>query len=53
MYAPVATRFATYGVELDGPAGDYVRTLLEMPAMIEWYAGAALEPWQMADNDNA
>ena len=53
MYAPVATRFATYGVELDGPAGDYARTLLEMPAMIEWYAGAALEPWQMADNDNA
>lgn len=44
MYAPVATRFRTYGVDLaafgdDGTAAAYAQTLLTMPQMEEWGAG--------------
>jgi glutathione S-transferase len=46
MYAPVATRFRTYGIDLarfgdDGTAADYAQTLLAMPEMQEWGQGAA------------
>lgn len=45
MYAPVATRFRTYGVELsafgdDGKAASYAETILALPEMAEWTAGA-------------
>ena len=39
MYAPVAFRFATYGV-----ADDYAEFLAAQPAMREWAAAAAAEP---------
>jgi glutathione S-transferase len=47
MYAPVATRFRTYGIDLaqfgdDGTAAGYAQTLLAMPEMQEWGEGAAL-----------
>jgi glutathione S-transferase len=43
MYAPVATRFRTYGIDLqqfgdDGRAAAYAETLLSMPEMKEWGA---------------
>ena len=46
MYAPVATRFRTYGIDLadygdDGEAQDYAQAILAMPEMEEWGAGAA------------
>jgi glutathione S-transferase len=46
MYAPVATRFRTYGIDLaaygdDGSAAHYAQTILAMPAMVEWGEGAA------------
>lgn len=48
MYAPVATRFRTYGVDLEafgdnGTAGAYVETIFAMPAMAEWAEGAEAE----------
>jgi glutathione S-transferase len=48
MYAPVATRFRTYGVDLsrygdDGKAAEYCDTILALPAMAEWTKGAAAE----------
>ena len=48
MYAPVATRFRTYGVDLaafgdDGTAASYVETLLALPEMAEWTEGAEAE----------
>jgi len=48
MYAPVATRFRTYGVDLarfgdDGRAAAYGATLLALPAMAEWTDGALAE----------
>jgi glutathione S-transferase len=43
MYAPVAFRFATYGVELGPVEAGYVESLRRLPAMIEWASAAAAE----------
>lgn len=43
MYAPVVTRFRTYGVELAEPAATYAATMLALPAMLEWVAAAHAE----------
>jgi glutathione S-transferase len=45
MYAPVVTRFDTYGGELAPVTRAYVDAVLATPAMREWYAGAAAETW--------
>ncbi|WP_437987104.1 glutathione S-transferase family protein [Sorangium sp. So ce117] len=44
MYAPVATRFDTYGVELDAVSRRYVASILALPAMQAWIAKAREEP---------
>lgn len=51
MFAPVACRFQTYGVALDGDAGRYVQTLLEHPAMREWAEAGAVEPEVIEGNE--
>ena len=48
MYAPVATRLRTYGVELsrfsdDGMGAEYAAAILALPAMADWMRGAAAE----------
>ena len=45
MFAPVATRFSTYGVKLEPVAAAYVETIMNLPAMKEWVDGARREPW--------
>jgi glutathione S-transferase len=45
MYAPVVTRFDTYGGELAPDIRAYVDAVLATPAVREWYAEAAKEPW--------
>ena len=45
MYAPVVTRFDTYGGELAPDIRSYVDAVLAMPAMKEWYAAAAAETY--------
>ena len=49
MYAPVATRFQTYEVELDPVSAAYRDTILAMPAMRQWYAEAAAEREAIAE----
>jgi glutathione S-transferase len=44
MFAPVATRFTTYGVELDATSRAYVDTIMALPAMQAWRRDAATEP---------
>ena len=44
MYAPVATRFATYDVKLDRAAQDYCELILGLPDMAEWIEAAKAEP---------
>ncbi|HEY1723734.1 MAG TPA: glutathione S-transferase family protein [Magnetospirillaceae bacterium] len=43
MYAPVATRFRTYGVPLDPVCRAYVDAIYALPAMKEWIAAAEKE----------
>ncbi|MDO8323432.1 MAG: glutathione S-transferase family protein [Phenylobacterium sp.] len=43
FYAPVASRFRTYGVTPQGAAGAYVATILETPEFLEWEAAARAE----------
>jgi glutathione S-transferase len=45
MYAPVATRFRTYGVALDPVCEAYADAVLVLPAFLEWQAAAQEEPW--------
>lgn len=45
MYAPVVTRFKTYGVELDPIGNAYMQAVLDLPAMKDWYADARDEEW--------
>jgi glutathione S-transferase len=44
MYAPVTTRFTTYGVALDVTCRGYVDAIAALPAMQAWRRDAAAEP---------
>jgi glutathione S-transferase len=43
MFAPVTTRFVTYGVDLDATCRRYVDTIAALPAMQAWANDAAAE----------
>jgi glutathione S-transferase len=47
MFAPVATRFRTYGVALAPENAAYVDAIMTLPAMQEWVAAAKREPWEI------
>jgi glutathione S-transferase len=51
MYAPVVTRFLTYGVKLNKPCILYCQTIMAMPEMQEWVAAAKLEPDEIEELD--
>jgi glutathione S-transferase len=51
MYAPVATRFRTYGVPLDPVCQGYCDRLLAMPEMLEWVAAAEAEAEEIDELD--
>lgn len=44
MFAPVATRFLTYDVPLEGVCATYCQTVTALPCMQEWIAAAKTEP---------
>ncbi len=50
MFAPVALRFVTYAVPLDGWEAQYVQTVLAHPAIARWRADAAGEPLEYDDS---
>jgi glutathione S-transferase len=43
MYAPVAYRFRTFGIELAGEANVYMDTMLALPAVEEWTSAGLAE----------
>nr|MBA3924139.1 glutathione S-transferase C-terminal domain-containing protein [Nostocaceae cyanobacterium] len=43
MYAPVVSRFMTYGVQLDSICSANAEAILALPAMQEWIAAAKSE----------
>ena len=51
MYAPVAMRFRTYGVALDGICQAYADALFAHPHVAAWVAAAEAEPWSIAKYD--
>ncbi len=51
MYAPVCTRFQTYGVALDPASQGYCRAILEWPAMVKWMEAARAEPDELEELD--
>jgi glutathione S-transferase len=45
MYAPIVTRFITYGVQIPSFAGIYMKAVLSHPHVAEWIDKAQDEPW--------
>lgn len=45
FYAPVVSRFVTYGIPLDGAAAGYAATVRDWAPYREWLAAAEVEPW--------
>jgi len=53
MYAPVASRFTTYAVDLDPVADAYVKAVMALPAMQEWCAAGRAETWVIEHDEVA
>ena len=51
MYAPVCTRFMTYGVKLDETCAGYKDHILALPEMIEWTRAALDEQGEVSELD--
>ena len=51
FYAPIVTRFITYGVALDDESRDYVAALVAHPIMARWLVNAQSEVWSIAHYD--
>ena len=51
MYAPVASRFRTYGIACEGAAGEYMRMVLDDPCMRHWYAVSRRESEVIAEDE--
>jgi glutathione S-transferase len=51
FYAPVVSRFRTYGVSPGGIAGDYMDAVWALPAMQDWAAKAHAEEWTVEKYD--
>jgi glutathione S-transferase len=45
MYAPIVSRFHTYGVEVGAAAREYMRAIIALPAWSEWREASRREPW--------
>jgi len=45
MYAPVASRFETYAIEVSASSRAYMSAILALPAFVEWKAAGLREPW--------
>ena len=52
MYAPVVTRFITYGVNVPPFAGLYVKAVLSHPDVNDWIDKAQDEPWVIEQYEN-
>jgi glutathione S-transferase len=51
MYAPVVSRFHTYGVTVGPVARAYMDAVMALPAWAEWRAAALREPWILAEDE--
>jgi glutathione S-transferase len=51
MYAPVVSRFHTYGIDVGPASRAYMEAVMALPAWSEWRAAALKEPWVMQGNE--
>jgi glutathione S-transferase len=51
MYAPVVSRFHTYGVAVGPVSRPYMDAVMALPAWAEWRAAALREPWILAEDE--
>jgi glutathione S-transferase len=51
FFAPVVSRFLTYGVAPNGIAGRYMEAVWALPAMTDWAEKARAEPWSVEKYD--
>jgi glutathione S-transferase len=51
VFAPVVTRFISYGAKVGGEPKAYMDAVEKHPWMREWAAEAAREPWAIAEID--
>lgn len=51
MYAPVASRLHTYGVELDAVSAAYVAAIHAQPDFCAWRAAALTESWEIPEDE--
>jgi glutathione S-transferase len=51
MYAPVVSRFHTYGIEVSAPSAAYMQAMMALPAWQEWYAAALTEEWVLKEDE--
>ena len=51
FFAPVAFRVQSYGIALQPRAQAYVKLLLALQPMQDWYAAALIEPWREASHE--
>ena len=51
MYAPVVSRFASYGIAVGDSARRYMDAVMALPAWQEWERAGRAEPWVMQDNE--
>ena len=51
MYAPVVSRFHTYGIEIGETARSYMAAVMALPAWKEWRAAALKETWVLPHDE--
>jgi glutathione S-transferase len=51
MYAPVVSRFHTYGISVSDGARAYMAAMMALPAWGEWLSAALKEPWVLQEDE--
>ena len=51
MYAPVVSRFHTYGIKANREALGYIEAMMALPAFAEWRADALKETWIVPEDE--
>lgn len=51
MFAPIALRFVGYNIPLSGAEADYVQSVLNHPAIVEWVEAGKLETEVIAEDE--
>ena len=51
MYAPVVSRFHTYGIEVGPASAAYMQAVMALPAWQEWHAAALKEEWLLEEDE--